>query len=352
MSEASTTCEKLQQEIAKLEAELIQSRRSIQTLVDTNRGLSADRDAACAEVARLRQPVNDGAEEFLNGIRHRLMTVAKHITGNPCFAYVDMTTRSAISYLIQVIENAPVVTRVEVGSLERRLADANRQCDMLLGDRQQATEALRALAGQLGVGEWGSVPELQRRCLAAIREAAGASKLVEAERESARAELVTYHKRYQELDRAAAVALARVGLVCEFDSHLVQDRVVQTLDRLSDAALNDTVDKRIKELEQVCYLAESTGGVMCREENPWTRVTWVLQQLSAQLARYRVQGSEDLAPIRKRLWHIATNLGFDGVEGSWKNHTAEINDLLAAIEKKAYEGQNVKAALLRVKDLL
>jgi hypothetical protein len=169
-----------------------------------------------------------------------------------------------------------------------------------------------------------------------------------------RDELSEYHRKYNELETTAERAMERVGLVSEGCS-TKHDAIKQSLERLSEAAHNDTVDARMKELEQVCYAAETRSGIMCREENPWRRVKYMLENLAAEIARSKV-GVKVHEKIKGKVWAILTNLGVGVVavagDARWSDDVSEVLDVLGAIEKKAYEAQNVRAACLKLKELL
>lgn len=217
-------------------------------------------------------------------------------------------------------------------------------------------------------------------------------------------ELKEYNKKYKELEQAAKDALATVGLQAHPSEYTVQATVLAALSRLADAALNDTVDSRIKVLEEVCYSAESGSGCMCTAKNPWDRVKWVLQAMESKIRLLKLQpanekvtkriyqiqrnlNAEDDRPfatpyrteeetllhvldliekkaqrvppdeIMKTLWSVLRNLDPTGASragegGEWSTEYGKALALIQRIAEKAYEGQNIKAACLRLKELL
>jgi hypothetical protein len=155
-------------------------------------------------------------------------------------------------------------------------------------------------------------------------------------------ELKGYHKAYKELEKATVAAMAKVGLRSDAEPYTVQAQVLQALERLSEAAFNDTVDSRLKKLEQVCYAAESRSGVMCREENPWQRIRYVLENMAAEIARLKVNKENAVSPlVYRRINELMVFLGADGCrQGAWVDEASQAIAMLDAIQKKVKEAQN------------
>lgn len=164
-------------------------------------------------------------------------------------------------------------------------------------------------------------------------------------------ELKMYGNRYKELDQAAKKALASVGLTVVPEPYTVQQTILDALEKLAEAAFNDTVDSKLKELEQVCYSAESRSGIMCREENPWARIKWVLDGMSSEICRWRC-GNNVHETVRTRMRETASRLGLVLTKVAWRSELGEVSELLGMLEKKALEGQDIKAACLKLKELL
>lgn len=180
----------------------------------------------------------------------------------------------------------------------------------------------------------------RERCNAAKSQAEAAKYLED---------LKDYEKAFKEIGAAAEKAMVSVGMQYGAGKWTKRECLIDALERLSEAALNDTVDSKIKELEQACYSAESQSGCLCKEQNPWARVKWVLNQQACKIRHQEFQVPEK---VRKKLWAILSNLGMGVVEGAAFNGADEAMAILEAIEKKAYEGQNIRAACVRLKELL
>jgi hypothetical protein len=286
----------------------------------------------------------------------------------------------------------------KVASLEEQLSAVSEHRRVVRNDLTDYMRALRHVAEHLGVEKVGSCSELEHRIWVAVNDLRRAAKgITESEKlqqelrvvredrqaaidsrekkidglvcqlrevsdelessrrqaRSAACELKDYHVKYQALDKAADEACIFAGLDRSGEG-IVQDVVLDSLDRLSKACVADTTDTRIKRLEQVCYGAESRSGVSCREINPWRRIEYVLNTMAAELAHLRVTGKVPEA-VRKKVWAIQRNLGAEVSDHTHSHHrdeTEEVINVLKAIENTAMDAQNVRAACLKLKELL
>lgn len=224
---------------------------------------------------------------------------------------------------------------IEVNNLRRELKAASSDkddLDRMRSEAKERTKQLRELSDEL--------ESTQRRA----RDAAS--------------ELKKYNKKYKELEQAAKEALSHVGLGVQPEEYTVQAYVLATLSRLAEAAHNDTVDTRMNPheaaVEQACYSAESHTGIMCREANPWSRVEYVLKNMSAEISRLRNHAKPVSETVKQRIWQIQRNLNAEAGRTAIP-HQTDVEEVLAVldlIEKKAMEAQNVRAACLKLKDLL
>jgi len=173
----------------------------------------------------------------------------------------------------------------------------------------------------------------------------------------AQGELKDYNKYYKELHVAADKAATDAGLA-PGHGYLVQLSILDVLERLSEACVNDTTDTRIKELEQVCYSAESRSGVMCKEQSPWRRIRYVLENMAAEIARLKCTGGNKVPEeVLRKLWAVLQNLDAKGADmagegGEWSTDTGKALALIERIAEKAYRGQDIRATCLKLKELL
>lgn len=199
----------------------------------------------------------------------------------------------------------------------------------------------------------------QRNAARSQKEAAELLDDSRKEREKLDWELKDYHGKYCKLYDVACATANSAGL--SSPSGLTkQEGIINILNRLSTACVTDTVDTRIKALEQECYAAESRTGIMCRERHPSARISWVLNQMSCELVRLQTKmGDPPKVPeeILKKLWVVLQNLDATGASmagegGEWSTETGKAMALIERIAEKAYKGQNISEACKRLKELL
>jgi hypothetical protein len=212
-------------------------------------------------------------------------------------------------------------------------------------EANQMRATLHFIADELGLSSRNALPERQwfLKQLQELRVKVDDAKKLGFE-------LKDYHAKYQAINKAADEACNFAGLD-RSPGPTVQDTVLDTLERLAKHCAAETTDSRIKLLERVCYGAESRSGVSCREINPWRRIEYVLNTMAAELAHLRVQGKVPEA-VRTKVWAIQRNLEAEVNDYTHRNETEEVIKILEAIEKKAYEAQNVRAACIKLKELL
>ena len=198
------------------------------------------------------------------------------------------------------------------------------------------------------------------RLIEALREqikiAESQAKMATMQASDSAYELKEYHKKYQELEAAAKVAVTKAGVKVHADEYTVQAYVLAALERMSAAVRNDTVDTRMKKLEQLCYQAESTSGVLCREANPWDRVAWVLNQMACTITSLRNSPQVNGA-LKARIFRLQRSVGAE-VTPSAPKLAPDASDfdtllyVLDLIEMKVAESRRVHDLFLKLKEVL
>jgi hypothetical protein len=173
-----------------------------------------------------------------------------------------------------------------------------------------------------------------------------------------RSELNDYHKNYKELYECMEHA-CRTAAIAVPSNVLKQECIIAAFNRLAEVCVHATADTRLNELVTECHSAESRAGIICRVQNPWKRVEMVLNQMSCELARMQVEARIQRIPeeVTKKLWAVLqsidpTGASMAGEGGEWHDETSKAMALIQRIAEKAYEGQNIKAACRRLKELL
>lgn len=194
-----------------------------------------------------------------------------------------------------------------------------------------------------------TLEEMQKLKEESVRDQRNAAKS-QAEAAKYLDDLKDYEKAFKELDAAAKKAMEAVGMQYGAGKWTKRECLIDALERLSEVALNDTVDSKIKELEQVCYHAESQSGCLSTRQNPWQRVKEVLETMAAKIRRQEHQVPDE---VWRKMWAILSNLGLSQTWGGGTlSQAEEAMHVLRAIETKAYDCQNIKAACMRLKELL